>query len=675
MLISLLLFICELILGILIFDYFDPEKRFRLVERLLFSFIIGFLLSNFSILILALLSKSLLISIIVFFLLFSAIFYLKKTILAFFAIELKEKLKHNKWDLKNNFSIILLFLIGAPYFYYLWNLLFIDENGAIKAFLSGWGDNGFHISLIQRFASASPFNLDNPLLSGAKITYHFLFDFSSAVFYFLNNDILFSYRIPLILFGAVSFFLLCSLVFRIYKSKAMVLLTILLVYLGSGLGFIVALKDIKNAILSNGTSAIFSFFHNTSFEYTSIKFDANISGWIEIFKNIDWLVPVVSFLSHQRAFLLGFSCFILLLTAIIVYGKDKRFWRFGLIAGLLPLAHIHTFFAIFFIMATLFWFYLKEWKSWIKFALLTVIISAPQIIYLKTANNSEGNFFLKPFFGWMACNHNDSWFFCDKDAYHDNIIFFWIKNFGFIFLAWVIILISILLIKYLKPKILSKINLNYGFICSSIILFLVPNIFLFQPWNYDNGKIIFYWQCVTIIFCLIPLMDFFWQKSNFSKLIIIFFVLLSTLSGLIDFSIKIITIKNNSYGYSDGSVENIELSNWIKKNTLPNSLFLTSSWIDPVPLFLAGRKVYLGYIGWLWSEGLDPYANQIKAEEILAGNLKLACKEKIDYILLDKKLETDYSGLNKNYLIQNTTSVYSQTTLSETKKVLKLNCR
>lgn len=674
MLISLLLFICELIFGILIFDFFDPEKKFNIWEKLLFSSIIGFLLSNFAILIFALLSKSLLISIIVFFLLFFSFLYTKKLKALLFLNEIKEKLVNYKWNLKDNFTTFLLLIIGAPYFYYLWNIMFTDENGAIKAFLSGWGDNGFHISLIQRFANASPFNLDNPLLSGAKITYHFLFDFSSAIFYFLNKDLLFSYRIPLLLFGVISFCTLFMLVLRLSKSKILALTAIALIFLGSGLGFLVALSDIKTAFTTNGFDGIFSFLNNAPHEYTSIKFDAGISGRVGMLKNINWLVPVVSFLSHQRAFLLGFSCFVLLLTAIIIYGNSKEFWRFGLIAGLLPLAHVHTFFAIFLIMATLFWFYLKNWKSWIKFALLTALISVPQIIYLKASNNSENNFFLKPFFGWMACSHNVSWFFCDQNTYHDNVLFFWFKNFGFIFLAWTLIFILIFALKLFKNKLLANINLDIKFIAASAVLFIVPNLFLFQPWNYDNNKVIFYWQFLAVVFCLIPFLQFIYQKNAILKASVIIFVFLTIFSGLLDFSIKVMTVETNSYGYSDGSKDNQKMAQWIKNNTLPNSLFLTSSWVDPVPVFLAGRKIYLGYPGWLWTEGLDYYKNQANGEEILAGNMQLACDEKIDYILFDKALKDSYNTINEKYVLDNTTTVYSQTTSFETKKILKLKC-
>ena len=674
MLISIILFICEILFGILIFDFFDPEKKLNVWEKILFSFCLGFLFSNYLILCFALTTSSLTISIIIYFIAFFLILGFRFRNLLLFLSKIKVNIKKQNWRLRDNFWIFPVLIVVSTYIYYLWNLVFKGKDGNLFGFLSGWGDNGFHISLIQRFANANPFNLDNPLLAGTKITYHFLFDFSSAVFYSLNNNLLFSYRIPLTLFGIILFFFLFLLAFRIFKSKILAFTSILLIFFGSGLGFIFALNDIKTAVLKKGITGVFSFFDKIPYEYTTIRLDADVGGKFEVFRNIDWLVPVVSFLSHQRAFLLGTTCFILILTVIILYGKSKNFWRFGIIAGLLPLAHIHTFFALFLIMAVIFWFYLKNYKAWIKFALLTALISLPQIIYLKTVNNSNSNFFLKPFFGWMACSHTASWFFCDKNAYRDNILFFWFKNFGFIFIAWILLLILIAIYKFYKIGFLSKISFDYKFMIASAVLFIVPNVFLFQPWNYDNNKVLFYWQFLAVMFCLIPLIQFFWQKNIIFKTFIVIFIFLSIFSGILDFSIKAFTIKNNSYAYNYTS-EDIEMASWIRENTPSNSLFLTTSWVNPVPIFLVGRKIYLGYPGWLWTEGLDYYKNQLKGEKILAGNMQLACDEKIDYILLDKALKDSYNTIDEKYVLDNTTAIYSETTPFETRKILKPICK
>ncbi len=145
------------------------------------------------------------------------------------------------------------------------------------------------------------------------------------------------------------------------------------------------------------------------------------------------------------------------------------------------------------------------------------------------------------------------------------------------------------------------------------------------------------------------------------------------LAGTLDFAGRLLAGENYYYGYSDADKSKIQAGEWIKQNTLPNSLFLTSKWIDPLPLFFAGRKVYLGFPGWLWTEGLDFSKKELTVSQILAGNLDLACQENIDYIVLDGDLEKDFTGINKTFLFQNTQTVFSQPAFS--RFILKLNCQ
>lgn len=674
MAISVILFALQLILGIIIFDFFDPKQKFTASERLLYGMAVGFLFSNFLILVFALIFKSLFSAIILYIIAFCIVLALKiNGLIAFYKI-LKTSFKNIDWNLKNNFWIFPLLLIFVPYLYYLWKVLFIGKNGNLMAPYSGWGDNGFHISLIQRFATANPFNLDNPLLAGAKITYHFLFDFSSGILYYLNNNLLFSYRLPLISLGIIFFCSLFVFALRVLNSKILGIAAIAFIFLGSGLGFVLAANNAMHYFSLDGFSGLFSIITNPPYEYTKINSDANVSENLIAFKNINWMIPVVLFLSHQRAFLIGVLCFIIILSAINNYGKDKIFWRFGLIAGFLPLAHAHSFFAIFIIMAVLFWFYLRNYLTWIKFAIITALISLPQIIYLKMANNS--NFLIKPYFGWMLCEHNKSWFFCDKTGFYDsNFFFFCIKNFGLIFLVWIFAVLLSFFVKFRRNQYFSGVNFDFKFVLASIILFLTPNLFLFQPWSFDNGKILFYWHFIAVVFCVLPFIRFFWNKNVVFRPIIIIFFFFSIISGILDFSGKISSIENISYGYGENEKENVEMAEWIKKNTDPNSLFLTNSWVNPVPVFLAGRKIYLGYPGWLWTEGLDYYKNQKRGREILNNNIEMACEEKIDYILLDNELRKNYNVSNDEYILQNTEILFTQNTPYETRMILKTICK
>lgn len=674
MILGILFFISQIIFGVLIFDFFDPEKKFHPLERITGSILLGVLFSGFLVLIFSLIFKSLTLSIFFFSLIFFLILGLRFKKLIYFFSQLISFLKQRGWISLKNFWIFCLLGILIIYSLYISTILFRGLEGEIKSTLPGWGDNAFHLNLIERFTTVSPFDLKHPLFAGSNLTYPFIIDFISSIFRKLGADQIFSYRLPLLTFGLIGIILIFSFAYHILKSKALAVLSLIFILFGSGLGFLVLFKDSNLAYQNEGFVGIFNLIKNPPHEYTHL--DNRTGGKPsekETENNIVWIVPVISFLSHQRSFSLGLAIFLLILLGIYYYGMGNNFWRFGIIAGFLPFSHSHSFLALFFLLGTLFWFFLKNCKNWVKFAATTLILALPQVIYFNQSSTIlEGNFF-KPWFGWMTCNHVNSWFFCDPLPGTDsNLFIFWSKNFGIVFFGWLFVLLSSVFSFYL-PSLKNKIKdkFDFRFIAPSFILFILPNLFLFQPWDFDNGKIFFYWWLLAIIFCFVPILKILWEKNFFGKTSVIFLVFFGILAGGFDFSSKFLSYKKNSFGYSDGLKDNITMAQWIKKNIPNNALFLTSPSIDPIPLFLAGRPVYLSYEGWLWSQGLNYLENKENAEEILKGNLKKACQEKIDYIFLDSGLKQSYPQTNEEVLLTQTEIVFS----FEERKILQINCQ
>jgi len=654
---SFFLLIFEIFFGIIIFDFLDKNKKFNIFEKLLSFVAIGIILSNFIILLFSLIFKSLDKGIL-FFLFIFLVFYIfnfKKLIFTFKEIisYLSLYFKNKKWSLKENFYLIFLLIFILVYSYILFNVLSSDKNNDLFAFYPiAWGDNAFHISLIQYFKNNNNFNLNHPLINGYKLSYHFMIDFISAVFYRLNNNLLFSFRLPMFLFSLISVLLLFRFSSNILKSKNWALISIILIFLGSGMGFLLFFNESKEIIQSQGIASFFDFLMSSEQTYTQIE---NLNG--SVLNNIQWIVPLISFFTHQRSFSLGFCLFLIILLSIYYYGKDYNFWRFGLIAGLLPFSHVHTFFSLFIIMSVLLFLNFKNIKEWLKFATFTFLVSFPQLIYLKNLKN----FSIKLNFGWTFCSHNNSWFFCDDlNKNLIDVFFYWFKNFGIVFLVWLLFIILFLLtfiFKKNKIKSFFKGKNNLGFFVASIFLFIIPNLFLFQPWNFDNNKILFYWWFLSIIFIILPLFQSLWNLSFSFKFLIIILLIFSTFSGFIDVS-KIIILRDRSFYYADKNKENEKAVNWIKNFTENNALFLTSSDIDAPPIFMAGRRIYLGYEGWIFSEGLDYFEHKENIAKILKGDVSLACKEKIDYLYLDNRLKNQYKDVNEKLLLEKTKLLY-----------------
>jgi len=679
MLLALLFFICQIIFGLLIFDFFDPEDKFQPLEKIAGSILLGFLFSGFLILIFSLIFKSLILGIYTFF----------PTLFLFFILRFKKLislfnqfivcLKEIKWLSFKNIWLVCLLAIILIYTAFLTTVLFRTNDGSLKSALIGWGDTAFHLMVIERFATAQPFYLAHPLMSGVNLSYPFIINFISGIFQKLGAEQIFSFRLPFFVLGVIAIFLIFVFAYRILKSKFFAILALVFILWGSGFGFLVLFKDLGESYQEGGLGGIYQLVENPPHEYTHLD---NRTGGKESEKdtqdNIVWITPIISFLAHQRPFVLGLATFALILLGIYYYGKTNYFWRFSLIAGLLPLSHTHSFLALFFLLGTLFWFFLSHWKTWLKFALSALILALPQLIYysLSSENLTKNSF--KPWFGWMMCTHQKSWFFCNPQIGTDsNPFWFWSKNFGVVFWGWLLVILLIsfsFFIPYLRKKIKNK--LDFKFISASIVLFLMPNFFLFQPWEFDNNKILFYWWILAIIFCLIPFFKFLWEKKFIGKSLVVILIFFGILAGSFDFITKFFwTKKSGSFGYSDNSKENIEMAQWIKDNSNKNDLFLTSPSVDPVPLFLAGRPVYLGFEGWLWTQGLNYLENRQKMGEILSGNLEIACQEKINFILLDNSLKKSFPIMNEKLLLTKTETVFSQKTPFEERKILKVICQ
>ena len=128
------------------------------------------------------------------------------------------------------------------------------------------------------------------------------------------------------------------------------------------------------------------------------------------------------------------------------------------------------------------------------------------------------------------------------------------------------------------------------------------------------------------------------------------------------------------FGYADSDKEKVQAGQWIKENTLPDSLFLTPPLVDPLPLFLAGRPVYLGFEGWLWTEGLDINQHHLNMAKMFGGDLDLACREKIDYIILDNNSRKDFPEADSILASNRVKVVFTQETSTGPRKILKLIC-
>ena len=89
---------------------------------------------------------------------------------------------------------------------------------------------------------------------------------------------------------------------------------------------------------------------------------------------------------------------------------------------------------------------------------------------------------------------------------------------------------------------------------------------------------------------------------------------------------------------------------------------------------LTGRPIYLGYSGWLLSQGktsqfIDRKKNA--TEFLLTGNSNKMCEEGISYVVWNRRLVSSYPRANKDNVLTSSNIVYSE----NGSEVLEILCK
>ncbi len=682
----------QFLLGLILLRFFDKKNRLNDFEKIIIAAILGNIIGFFALLILSLVSGKLETGILAGLASESILIFFQAEHLAGFFGGIRKKIADFNLAAVKKLLVCLALILPVIY---VWGRTALDvlivENGDLKGILVGWGDIAYHFSMIQKFAQSGVFAAEQPIFSGASLTYPFLVNFASAVFLKFGFDIYWAFHLPVIILGVLGILAFYALALRILKSGYLAVLVLAFILFGSGLGFIWFFEDAQTANINSGRTIIETL-DNPPHEYTHM--DMRTGGKPQEFdapQNIVWIVPAISFLSHQRSFVWGFAFFAALFLFLWLYRDDESLWKFGLIFGLFPLIHGHTFLAISIAVAGWILWQRKNIKTWVYFGIAALVTAFPALLFLNQGmeflSAGAGKSFFRWQLGWMACEHNSDWLNCaPREGTDTSVFYFWSKNFGIIFWIWLaFVILFICRLVYLKYKKNDEAIMPDGersdffgwILIPSILLFIVPNLMIFQPWDFDNNKVLFYWWILASFmtagaFGYFLKLKYFKNKLKIAAVFpVIVLAFLAVLSGIIDVRSRLLNSPKNHFGYWGQADKN--LAEWVSANTPPDSVFLTdASPTSPITI-ISGRSIYLGFTGWLWSQGVDYFPREEKIRKILRdGDVNLACNEKIDYILFNPGLLKAYPASDADFF-RSLEIVYEDKAYNIF--IVKLNCK
>ena len=625
----------------------------------------------------------------------------------------------NRWD-------FIYFLFYAASAIAMWLIfrraLLEDADGIATGVLNNFGDLPFHLSVITRFAYGQNFPPEDPTFAGVRFTYPFITDFVSAMFVragaslrgslFIEN-----YVIAVALVGVVHRFGQ-----RLVRNRTAAIITPLLILLNGGFGWMMLWDDVGKV-----DGGVYQVLKRLAHSYTILP---------EIEKAWRWGNSITSLLLTQRGFLLGIPLAVIVITqwwevldenkvkrkkgkgkkeerpattagpvskepndsndsrlfsfSFFLFPSAKRMLAAGIIAGLLPLIHAHSFLTLLMVAAFLVpWVYWRAWsvyglailvglvvfllaanyeavgslwtkvvlvalivgavvnlyfflpwphlRLWLCFFAAAIIVGGPQILWSTHKSAIKTQSFIAWQFGWDSDQQE---MFGSKPVGSQPIETVppfrkWFQRLPYVAWFWFKntgLFIPLLVIALVwKPDNYLVPRRLLLFYLPFTLAFFVPNFVKLAPWVWDNIKMLFYWWIVSAPIVAL-LLARLWEQHVGQKVLAASLLVLMTLAGALD--LVPLLLQQGHYGEFDR--DGVAFAESIKDKTSPTATILHAP-IHNTPVYLTGRKSIMGYPGHIWTHGLEYGPREQEIKQIYAGSsvaAALLAKYGVDYVVI-----------------------------------------
>jgi len=527
-----------------------------------------------------------------------------------------------------------LFLIGwSLYFSFLWrDLVFFDRTDLRVGGVNLWGDWAMHFTLGAAFAYRSPWITSHPLLTGAPFAYPFLVNWISGMLVRMGVEFFSAFVIPSYVYSLLFVFVVFLFFHRLFSSRAVAMVSTSIFLLNGGLGFWWYIQD----VLAKPTlQTLFGF----TTEYTHMP---------KI--GIEWISIITSMILPQRSFVFGFPIALGILLLLFQQIKQRRThwkrWVFallGLLYGLMPIIHTHSSFMIALVLVG--WGawsvfrkepkkdtrggYIRAIQCWLVFAFVAGMIALPFVktFFSHTVSQATSGGFIRWYPGWFV--HPEA-----EDA-GVNWVWWWMLNWG--------LTLPLGIYGWFKVDRTRKI-----IFAPFLFIFVLLNLFLFQPFVWDNTKLLV-WASLGVSGLAGAVVVQFIKRNMFTRVLAIALFFLMIFSGSLD---AYAAIDKRRHNWSMYRVDDLALADEIRRNTNVNAVFLTSDTHNN-PINLAGRQLIMGFRGWLWTYGFNYWPIEMDVMTMYGGGPRteeLLKKYTISYVVFDEKVLREYKGNEKYYI-------------------------
>ncbi|HEX2034440.1 MAG TPA: hypothetical protein VHS99_09670 [Chloroflexota bacterium] len=455
----------------------------------------------------------------------------------------------------------------------LWSgALTYDAQGLWAGHVNLWGDWSLHLGDTASFAYGGNLPPQQPRLVGHAFAYHYLAAFTGAMLVTLGLDAAAALSLHSFVFSVLIALGLLAFGRRLTGDTGVAALALVLFLLGGGLGWLVTV-----AAAAGSTEGLRALLQHPWDEQAQRA--ANFQ-WKDVYFNL--IMP-------QRAYLYGLPLALLVLTLLFAAVQQQGRTHYlvaGVVAGLLPLAHLGTLLALALLTPAL--ALLFPSRRWVLFFAAWVVIAAPQLGLLLGSEHQAGAVRLQV--GWMA--GDDAW------------PWFWLKNLGF-FLP----LLGLALVRRRGMPVPG-----YRFLWAFMPVFVAGNLVVFQPWAWDNTKIFVYWFLGVCILVAALLAHAWRAHPVHPEQDVMHSVRAAAVHGLVAGAVLVMTLPGLLANLDQLlgkdrhlllTAEELRVAAAVREQTPRRSVFAVGLQHNHPVTVMTGRPVVMGYPGWLWTHGYD----------------------------------------------------------------------
>jgi hypothetical protein len=497
-------------------------------------------------------------------------------------------------------------------------------------FNATWSDWAFHASVATAFVYGNNVPPQNPIFAGTPFRYPFAPDFASALL--IGGG----WSIPASLIWpgwAMTVLALSGLILwarRVTGGIGAGVVAVTLTLVGGGVGFLFFFGDAARLGLFNALLHI-AHTYDRSCAYGSPPDPVCLDSTL----NIQWYNPILSYYLPQRSFVFGAAIVIavlLLLTpplmatpflrwreTFITIRSSWRQWALkseavaflvaGGLTGLLPLFHVHSLLVLGIVTAC--WALLFPRPAWLGFFALTLLLAVPRLLMAVPGDPGAPPEHQYPrwLIGWMSGTDFPPWF--------------WIKNTG---LFWPLLLLALLSPLALRGR--ARL-----LIAPFSVVFLAANLVKFQPWDWDNTKLLVFWYMASAVAVGALLVRL--ARAHRLGGVLAGAIWLSLVASGVFSLVQFLPPEGPSYTWF--TREEVQLAAEVRRQTPPHAVFVTGQEPTNPIADLAGRRVLESYPGWLWSYGINYTQRELDIARIYKGvpeTLDLLRQYHADYIMI-----------------------------------------